>query len=92
MLCPLLRIPQRAPKRLPNIPTPTQAAGKCIGGFGRLATFIGQKRVEAPTLVLDAGDQCTGTLWDVAYRNHTATAAAQNKIGFNAMVRWRYQL
>lgn len=64
-----------------------EAAGICIGGFGRIATYIAQMKAAAsvPTLVLDAGDQSTGSLWDVVYRNHSATAAMQNYIGFDAM-------
>lgn len=64
-----------------------QAAGVCFGGMARLATAIKAVRSTGkPTLVLDAGDESVGTLWDVLYPDRAPTAAAQNALGINAFV------
>lgn len=45
-----------------------QVAGTCLHGMARLSSYIKSQRALMPTLVLDAGDQSTGTLWDAVYR------------------------
>lgn len=55
-----------------------RSLGQCIGGYGRLTTFFKQlaRQAEqecAASYVVDAGDQCTGGLYDIVYRgNQTA--------------------
>ncbi|XP_015125991.1 protein 5NUC [Diachasma alloeum] len=44
-------------------------AGKCYGGFARLATLIRQARASSiPTLFLNAGDTYQGTVWCTVHR------------------------
>jgi 5'-nucleotidase len=50
-------------------------APTCFGGVARLATAIAEAKAEGAaagmdTLVLHAGDQFTGTLWDVVYTSN----------------------
>ena len=64
-----------------------RTANKCFGGFARLASKIKEiKRKENNVILLDGGDQQTGTLWyDVLKGN--ATAYFINKLKYDAMVR-----
>ncbi|PNH11874.1 Protein 5NUC [Tetrabaena socialis] len=63
----------------------TEASGVCFGGMARLAAAIKASRANAlPTLVLDAGDESVGTMWDVVYNDRRPTAAAQNALALDA--------
>ena len=64
-------------------------AGKCFGGFGRLATKIRERRKEIAdagehVLTLDAGDQFQGSLFYTTYRGK-AEGEFMNRIGFDLM-------
>src|SRR5690606_23971701 len=64
-------------------------AGKCFGGYGRLATKIRERRKEIEdagenVVTLDAGDQFQGSLFYTTYRGK-AEGEFMNKIGFDAM-------
>ncbi|EFN81717.1 Protein 5NUC [Harpegnathos saltator] len=43
-------------------------AGKCYGGFARIATLVRQARAQGPTLFLNAGDTYQGTVWYNVYK------------------------
>ena len=60
-------------------------AGKCYGGYARLATIIRQNRAKSPnSLLLDAGDQFQGSLFYSKYKGQ-ATAEMMNIVGYDAM-------
>ena len=60
-------------------------AGKCYGGYARLATIIRQNRAKSPnSLLLDAGDQFQGSLFYSKYKGQ-ATAEMMNLVGYDAM-------
>ncbi len=60
-------------------------AGKCFGGYARLATVVRQNRAESPnSLLLDAGDQFLGSLFYSNYQG-LANAEMMNSIGYDAM-------
>ncbi len=60
-------------------------AGKCFGGYARLATIVRQSRVKSPnSLLLDAGDQFQGSLFYSHYQGQ-ATAELMNLVGYDAM-------
>lgn len=61
--------------------------GVCAGGFARLATFFKLWRQRAANqgaaaLVVDAGDQTTGSAWDVVFRQGE-TAGLMAQAGYN---------
>lgn len=65
------------------------AADKCFGGVGRVATKIWERRKAleesgANVITLDAGDQFMGSLFFTTYQGK-AEAEFMNKIGFDAM-------
>ncbi|XP_046374004.2 5'-nucleotidase-like [Haliotis rufescens] len=61
------------------------AEGKCYGGFARLKTKIEEIRSAQPnTLLLDGGDQFSGTLWFYKFMG-PGTAAFMNHLGYDAM-------
>lgn len=64
-----------------------RTANKCFGGFARLASKVKEIRgKEKNVILLDGGDQQTGTLWyDVLKGN--ATVYFINKLKYDAMVR-----
>ncbi|XP_067674621.1 5'-nucleotidase-like [Haliotis asinina] len=66
--------------------TPVNAAeGKCYGGFARLKTKIQEIRnAQANTLLLDGGDQFSGTLWFYKFQG-AGTATFMNHLGYDAM-------
>ena len=60
-------------------------AGKCYGGYARLATAIQQNRAESSnSLLLDAGDLFLGSLFYSKYKGQ-ANAEMMNLIGYDAM-------
>ncbi|KAJ9514600.1 hypothetical protein QJQ45_016346 [Haematococcus lacustris] len=60
------------------------AAGLCYGGYARIASVVKQYRVIDPeTLLLDAGDQYTGTFYDLLYRGNI-TGEGMSMLGVNA--------
>ena len=60
-------------------------AGKCFGGYARLATVVRQSRAESPnSLLLDAGDQFLGSLFYSKYQG-LANAEMMNWVGYDAM-------
>lgn len=59
-------------------------AGKCQGGIARMKTVIDQERAKGkPLLVLDAGDNFIGTLWDHHYKGK-ALSHFFNQLGITA--------
>ncbi len=67
-----------------------ETAGECFGGVARLATAIAAKRAEVAAeggnlLVLDAGDQFSGSLFFTTFEGQ-AEIEFMNRIGFDAMV------
>lgn len=56
----------------------------CYGGFARLATVVESARAAGPTLLLDAGDQFTGTVFNYYYRG-AEVVALQNLLRTDAM-------
>lgn len=61
-------------------------AGKCYGGFAKVATIIKEKRAEGDdVLVLDAGDEFMGTIWNTVYKGEAA-ARILNSMKVDAMV------
>ncbi len=61
------------------------AAGKCFGGYARLATAIRTARADAPgALLVDAGDQFQGSLFYTWYKGKVA-AEMMNTLGYDAM-------
>ena len=61
------------------------AAGKCFGGYARLATAIRAVRAEAPdALLVDGGDQFQGSLFYTRYKGKVA-AEMMNTLGYDAM-------
>jgi len=61
------------------------AAGTCQGGVARLATAIARERAKGvPTLLLDAGDQFSGTLYFTQYKGEPL-AVFMNALGYDAM-------
>eukprot|EP00195_Chlamydomonas_chlamydogama_P011081 CAMPEP_0202890906 /NCGR_PEP_ID=MMETSP1392-20130828/1158_1 /ASSEMBLY_ACC=CAM_ASM_000868 /TAXON_ID=225041 /ORGANISM="Chlamydomonas chlamydogama, Strain SAG 11-48b" /LENGTH=613 /DNA_ID=CAMNT_0049574557 /DNA_START=90 /DNA_END=1931 /DNA_ORIENTATION=- len=63
-----------------------QQTGTCFGGWSRIASYIRSQRALRPqTLVLDAGDQYMGTVYDAVYKGNT-TGPLFNAVGVNATV------
>lgn len=61
-------------------------AGACAGGLARAKTFIQQERHKGePMLVLNAGDDFIGTLWDHHFKGR-ASAHFLNQLGIDALV------
>ncbi|GMH42377.1 hypothetical protein BSKO_10296 [Bryopsis sp. KO-2023] len=59
--------------------------GKCTGGLARMKTFIEwEKEKEEPVLVLNAGDDFIGTLWDHHYKGKAA-AHFMNQLGIDVV-------
>eukprot|EP00794_Sanderia_malayensis_P000231 gene231-846_t len=57
----------------------------CYGGIARLATKIKEIRSgRTPTLLLDGGDQQTGTMWYDVWQGN-ATARLMNQLNYDAM-------
>eukprot|EP00898_Chlorokybus_atmophyticus_P002513 jgi/Chlat1/3262/Chrsp22S03523 len=67
-------------------PAASADAGLCYGGYARLVQQAKDITAAAtePVLVLDAGDQFTGTLWSIAYNGYEA-ASFQPLLGVQAM-------
>lgn len=60
-------------------------AGSCQGGVARLATAVARERAKGvPTLLLDAGDQFTGTVYFTKYKG-APLAFFMNELGYDAM-------
>lgn len=60
--------------------------GKCIGGFSRLYAKISSTLIDKPnTIVLNAGDDFTGTRWYLVGK-WNVTQQFMNKIKFDAVV------
>ena len=63
--------------------------GACYGGFARMVTAANAIKAD-PTfgeiIVLDAGDEFMGTIWDYVYKGSEAIPF-QNLLGVQAMVR-----
>lgn len=61
-------------------------AGVCHGGIARMKTVIDQERAKGkPVLVLDAGDDFIGTLWDHHFKGQ-AVAHFFQQMGITAAV------
>lgn len=68
-----------------NCSAKDDAAGKCFGGYARLATAIRTARADAPNaLLVDAGDQFQGSLFYTRYKGKVA-AEMMNTLGYDAM-------
>lgn len=68
-----------------NCSAKDDAAGKCFGGYARLATAIRAARADAPNaLLVDAGDQFQGSLFYTRYKGKVA-AEMMNTLGYDAM-------
>lgn len=68
----------------------TQAQGRCVGGWARISTEVKSLRRQAARegaafWFLDAGDEFTGSLWDVVYQGQI-TPLMQKKVKQDAMV------
>uniref|UniRef100_A0A383W8U0 5'-Nucleotidase C-terminal domain-containing protein n=1 Tax=Tetradesmus obliquus TaxID=3088 RepID=A0A383W8U0_TETOB len=68
----------------------TKALGRCVGGWPRISTEIKALRLQAARegaafWFLDAGDEFTGSLWDVTYKG-AVTPYVQKAVGQDAMV------
>ncbi|KAF6254137.1 Metallo-dependent phosphatase-like protein [Scenedesmus sp. NREL 46B-D3] len=68
----------------------TKALGQCVGGWPRISSEIKALRKQAARegaafWFLDAGDEFTGSLWDVTYRG-AVTPYVQKTVGQDAMV------
>ena len=59
---------------------------ECYGGVARLATAVDRIRNKAQghVLLLDAGDQCQGSPWYVAYKG-SAAAHFMKRLDYDAM-------
>lgn len=58
---------------------------ECYGGFAKIATVIKEKSKQDNIIVLDAGDEFTGTIWNSYYQGEAA-ATMMNAIGVDVMV------
>lgn len=64
-----------------------EITGRCTGGIARMKAYIDQERSNNPDLLLlNAGDDWIGTVWDWRYGTDQA-AYFLNKLYIDAMVR-----
>lgn len=61
------------------------AADRCYGGYARISTIVSRARANGPVLVLNAGDDVTGTPFNPIY-NGNESYPFLNAIGFDAFV------
>ena len=74
------------PSFLPSVlPSFLPLAGLCYGGYARLASVVDSIRSTGPTLLLDGGDEFTGSVFSYVYRGAEAFPL-QNMLGITAMV------
>lgn len=70
----------------------SQQQGKCHGGIARMKTVIDQERQKGlPLLVLNAGDDFVGTLWDYHFKGN-ATATFMKQLNITAMTLGNHDL
>lgn len=68
--------------------------GICVGGWARISSAVKSLRLQARKegaafFFLDAGDEFTGTMWDVVYQGQTVAPRILNMVAPDAMVRAR---
>ncbi|GAQ89649.1 hypothetical protein KFL_005470010, partial [Klebsormidium nitens] len=57
----------------------------CYGGYAKMATIIDQERAkDLPVIVVNAGDEFTGTLWSLTYAGKESSTFL-NLLGFDVM-------